>query len=401
MRFRHPDGSTVHLAYCSNVHPAEDTDGVIGQLGRYAAPVRAALGASRLGVGLWLPAPAAAELAASPGEVKRLRSALDRCGLEVVTFNGFPYQGFHDPVVKHAVYQPDWSEPARLAYTLDLARVLVELLPDDVPDGSISTLPLAWTDRSGRPWPTEVWREALARAADGLAALAERTGKAVRLGLEPEPGCVLDLTAPACSILGGLLTEGPAASLAVAGSSYVNEWVGLCLDACHLAVAFDDPFEAIHGRGGVVAARLRVVKAQLSSAMRSYWPDRERHRLRRAVEGRFLHQVRRRVISGALEFAEDLDGALAGDLAGDGEWRVHFHVPVHHGPGTTQPELVAFLGQLVGGPVPVTRHLEVETYTWSVLPDPPTDDAGLVAGLAAELAWTRDQLTALGLEELP
>ncbi|MGH9003406.1 MAG: metabolite traffic protein EboE, partial [Acidimicrobiia bacterium] len=63
MRFRHDDGSVVHLAYCTNVHPAEDLDGLLDRLGRIAAPVRAALDTPVLGVGLWLPAPAAAALA--------------------------------------------------------------------------------------------------------------------------------------------------------------------------------------------------------------------------------------------------------------------------------------------------------------------------------------------------
>ena len=40
MRFRHPDGSTVHLAYCTNVHPAETLDGVLAQLRDHCEPVR-------------------------------------------------------------------------------------------------------------------------------------------------------------------------------------------------------------------------------------------------------------------------------------------------------------------------------------------------------------------------
>ena len=57
---------------------------------------------------------------------------------------------------------------------------------------------------------------------------------------------------------------------------------------------------------------------------------------------------------------------------------------------------------MVGGDAPVTDHLEVETYTWSVLPPDqrPDDERALVAGLAAELSWIRDQLSDLGLEAL-
>ena len=61
MRFRHPDGTVVHLAYGSNVHPAETVDGIVEQLRRYGGGVRASLDADLLGVGLWLPAGRAGE----------------------------------------------------------------------------------------------------------------------------------------------------------------------------------------------------------------------------------------------------------------------------------------------------------------------------------------------------
>ncbi|NEA66821.1 hypothetical protein G3I56_30530 [Streptomyces sp. SID12488] len=132
MRFRHRDGSLVHLAYCTHVHAAETLDSVTAQLDACAARVRDRLGTPVLGVGLWLARDAARDLAARPYEVARLRAHLHRRGLEVVTLNTFPYQGFHQPVVKHAVYTPDWTDSRRAAYTLDCARVLAGLLPDDV-----------------------------------------------------------------------------------------------------------------------------------------------------------------------------------------------------------------------------------------------------------------------------
>ncbi|HSK26321.1 MAG TPA: metabolite traffic protein EboE, partial [Jiangellales bacterium] len=228
MRFRHPDGSTVHLAYGTNVHPAEDVDGLVDQLRRYGGGVRAALGASRIGLGLWLPARAAASLAGSPGEVERMRRVLDLHGLEVVTVNAFPYGGFHAPVVKRAVYRPDWAEQARLDYTLDCARVLARLLPDDVARGSISTLPLGWRS----PWYADrqdVATGLLDRLADGLAKVTADAGRPVRVGLEPEPGCVVETTADAVERLAGL----------------DREHLGVCLDACHLAVGFEDAAEAV------------------------------------------------------------------------------------------------------------------------------------------------------------
>ncbi|MGH9042307.1 MAG: metabolite traffic protein EboE [Acidimicrobiia bacterium] len=382
MRFRHDDGSVVHLAYCTNVHPAEDTDGLVAQLSRIAGPVRTALVVPVLGVGLWLPAPAAAALAADPAATARLRGELDRLRLEVVTMNGFPSRGFSEPVVKHAVYQPDWTDPARAAYTLDLARVLAGLLPDDAADGSISTLPLAWR----KPWDDERATKAvgaLTGVAEGLAALAGETGRTIRLGLEPEPGCVLERVAQAATVLGAVAPE----------------WIGVCLDACHLAVAFEDPAAALEA---LDAAGVAVVKAQVSNALeaREPRPRARRTRLRPFVEERFLHQTREKTRS-AVVGVDDLGEALGGGLPGIGDWRIHFHMPVHHAEGTTQPELTRTLDALVGGSRALTHHLEIETYTWSVLPDPPKDDAGLVAGLVKEIAWTRDRLLALGLERLP
>ncbi len=114
MRLRHPDGQLIHLSYCTNVHAAEDLDGIIDQFDRYAVPVRERLGSDVLGLGLWLAAPVAAGLAGDPELRRRLRRELTARGLEVVTLNGFPYQSFQAPVVKQAVYHPDWTRPERL-----------------------------------------------------------------------------------------------------------------------------------------------------------------------------------------------------------------------------------------------------------------------------------------------
>ncbi|GAA1525265.1 metabolite traffic protein EboE [Actinomadura kijaniata] len=371
MRFRHPDGSLVHLAYCTNVHPAEDLDGVIAQLSRYARPVRERLGAPRLGVGLWLARRVADTLITDRAELVRLRKALDHNGLEVVTLNGFPYEGFQDAVVKHNVYHPDWTTSERVRYTLDLARVLTLLLPEDVDGGSVSTLPLAWR----APWtPQQVAmadrrRDRLNRE---LAGLAAATGRTIRVGFEPEPGCVVETTGQAVRHLAGQ---------------------GVCLDACHLAVAFEDPAEAVDR---LVAAGSPIVKLQASCAL-ELDGGADREALRAFAEPRFLHQTR----AGGGAAADDLDAALD-RLPADEPWRVHFHVPLHAAPEpplrSTRHVLEDALAALFGGERALTPHVEVETYTWEVLPDPPDGPDALADGIAAELAWTADRLTALGLK---
>ncbi|WP_353890659.1 metabolite traffic protein EboE [Micromonospora sp. WMMA1363] len=247
MRLRYADGRLAHLSYCTNVHPAEDLDGIIAQCDAYAVAVREQLGSEVLGLGLWLAAPVAAELAADPTRRKRLRRELDVRGLEVVTLNGFPYQAFQAPVVKHAVYQPDWTTGDRLNYTVNLATILVDLLPDDAVRGSISTLPLAWRE----PWNAiraRRSRRMLDLLAAELARLHARTGRTVRVGFEPEPGCVVETTSQAVDLLSGIDTR----------------WLGLCLDLAHLACAWENPETAL---AALRIAGLPVVKVQISAAL--------------------------------------------------------------------------------------------------------------------------------------
>jgi hypothetical protein len=411
VRLRHSDGQTIHVAYCTNVHPGEDVDTIVGQLDRFALPVRQHVGADVLGLGLWLSAPVARELADDPRRTDRLRHELDSRGLEVVTLNGFPYRGFQDEVVKHRVYHPDWTEQARLDYTVHLTGVLARLLPDDAARGSISTLPLGWR----HPWFGD--RQALAaeqfdRLADHLHALRERTGREIRVGVEPEPGCVIETTTDLVERMAG----------------WDDEVLGVCLDLCHLAVGFEDATVAVPR---LAAAGRQVVKAQVSAGLHLEHPaDPDARRALAAFdEERFLHQVRapgekteqasgergdrgERGERHQLRARDDLGDALGGlrplDPAPGGveqPWRVHFHVPLGHAPepplASTTDDLRASLGVLVGGQTALTDHLEVETYTWSVVPEAhrPTDDAALARSIAGELAWLRDTLIDLGLKE--
>ncbi|MFI6504774.1 metabolite traffic protein EboE [Nonomuraea typhae] len=385
MRFLHSDGTLVHLAYCTNMHMAEDLDGVITQLARYAEPVREQLGTDRLGLGLWLAAPVVAELAADSGALRWLRSELDQRGLEVVTLNAFPYAGFHAASTKKTVYKPDWADLSRLEYTLDCARILTALLPDDVVRGSISTLPFGWR-ADWTPERGDQARRNLDALADGLAALEVETGRTVRVALEPEPGCVVEYIAQAVEHLRSLDTDR----------------LGVCLDICHLSVAFEDPQEAV---AALENADLSIVKTQVSCALEVPEPSGPgvHSALSGFAEPRFLHQTKE-LTSSALLSCDDLPDAMAGGLPGADPWRVHFHVPLHAdlpAPlSSTRPVLLAALDALFGGPTARTEHAEVETYTWPVLPGAERGDAELIAGVAGELAWTRDALESLGLKEV-
>jgi hypothetical protein len=287
------------------------------------------------------------------------------------------------------VYKPDWADPERLTHTTDLARLLTSLLPDDATEGSISTLPLAWRTAYDEA-SAAVARGALATLAQRLDALEELTGRSIRIGLEPEPGCTVETTADAI------------APLADVG----HERIGICVDTCHLATSFEDPGTALDA---LAVAGIPIHKVQLSAALHAEQPQLPEVRAALAAfdEPRFLHQTRTRA-GGRLHGTDDLGEALDGNVLPEtAPWRSHFHVPLHAAPAppltSTLDVLKDVLTRLVGGKAPLTRHLEVETYTWQALPDAlrPRARTQLADGIAAELTLARDLLVDLGLKELP
>jgi sugar phosphate isomerase/epimerase len=358
------------IAYCTNVHPAHDLAGILEQLDLDAVGVRERLGVDVLPLGLWLPASVARGLVSDRRARRRLCAELAARGLEVSTLNAFPYGDFHQTVVKQAVYRPSWADSRRLAYTADCAVVLADLLPDTAEYGSISTLPLAW--REG--WTTgddHRAQENLTAMTRHLRFASARIGKPIRLAVEPEPGCVLDTVADAVEWLAPRVDP---------------DHVGICLDTCHLAVSFADPATTV---AAIHRAGLRVVKVQASAALEVVEPGtpEARRAIAAFAEPRYLHQVRENAPDGVLA-VDDLPEAVQHLPAGH-PWRVHFHVPLHARPlaplRSTTDVLLAAMAEVSGD-----VHVEVETYTWTVLPD-----AGdLTEGIAAELRWAHEHLGA-------
>lgn len=370
MRLRHPDGQTVYLGYCTNVHPAEDLAGILAQLDRHASAVRRNLDSDVLGLGLWLPAQVAAALADVPAWRRRLRRELDLRGLEVVTLNGVPCRSPLSPAGRHAEHQPDWTSRERLEYTLNLARVLADLLPPDAACGSVSTVP-----PTGPGAPPPIAR-LLDELAEGLTEVAWRTGRLIRVGFEPQPGSAMETTEQAVSALRQVDTDR----------------IGISLDLAHLACAWEDPRQALDRLG---RAGLPIVKVQVSSALQADDPSAASEALRPYAEPRLRLQTR----GDGGEIAEDVATALADKMPG--HWRVHYHGPVHTEPepplATTLPALRDAFDALVGGATAVCDHFDVETHTWEVPPNRTPLAEGLSAFVAAELKFCRDELLARGL----
>lgn len=378
--------SLLPLSYCTNVHPGRSVAEVQDGLDRYTVPIKARLGRP-LAAGLWLARPVIDELLSTGGALQEFAAGLKQRGLTCHTLNAFPYGDFHSARVKENVYLPDWTTNERLDYTLGCAMVLSALLSDEV-EGSISTLPLGFKGFRHPPDFLDTAAIHLVKAARLLDDLRQETGKLIRLAVEPEPLCVLETTVEAIDFFRRLRHH---AKLACAVEQ-VQDHIGLCYDVCHQAVEFEDVQASIRD---LDEAGIRLNKVHISCALQLDNPSKNpegRDALRRYVEPRYLHQTTAPAGNGEVAREVDLSESFLSDpgpVFGEAPvWRIHFHVPVdaHRlGPlSTTRPDLLKALTAVAE--LEYAPHLEVETYTWEVLPGAGPGD--LVAGLARELAST-------------
>jgi len=251
--------SRLPLGYCSNVHPGRCLDEVLEGLRRYAGPVGRNLGRPT-SVGLWLAAPVVHELLSDRRKLERLRAALSDERLCCYSLNAFPFGDFHKRRVKREVYRPDWADEQRLQYTLSCAQVLGELLPEDV-DGSVSTLPLGFASDVDEV-RLLCSLDRLVDCADQLAQLADRTGRVVRLALEPEPFCWLERTERVVTFFQKALW--PHADRR-GRLDAVRRHIGVCLDVCHQAVLFEDVGQSVRR---LAEADVRVNKVHVTCALK-------------------------------------------------------------------------------------------------------------------------------------
>ena len=387
-----------HLTYCTNIHAADGWDGVLANIRRYAPALKTRFAPSApFGIGLRLSAREARELR-SNGRLADLRRFLDDEGLYVAIINGFPYGHFHGRPVKADVYAPDWRDDARVDYTIDLAHILSALLPEGV-DGGVSTAPLSY-----KPWMASAtdddWQRItgqVVRVAEAMARIRDERGATIHLDIEPEPDCSIENTEESIQFFRDRLlpTGGPMLARALGSSEdaarqRLQEHVKLCFDCCHFAVEYEDPAAALRE---LEAAGIGIGRVQLSSALTVDFPksapesERVARVLSRFADTTYLHQVVERGPDGLARYP-DLDVALdqRGGTAGR-EWRIHFHVPLfaqeYETFGSTQDYVRRVLALAAASPF--TRHFEIETYTWDVLPAGLKVD--LLESIAREYEW--------------
>ena len=388
----------AQLTYCTNVHPGETLPAVRALLKKHVLAVKRAVAPEQpFGLGLRLAA-AAADALDNAEELQRFKAELEADGLYCFTLNGFPYGAFHATRVKERVYLPDWQAPERLRYTTVLARVLGELLPPGV-KGSISTVPGCFKPNVNGPDSERVMANAMIDVVAMLVEITRSRGRHITLALEPEPECFLETTDDALRFFekhlfsrAGLQRLVDVADVDPADAERtLRRHLGVCLDTCHASVEFEAPLEAWRK---LRSAGIAVPKVQLSAGLRlaQATPD-ALDALRAFSDGVYLHQTVVRSASGVLSRYQDLPEALAGAPVDGAEWRVHFHVPIFLRElglfESTQADLLPLLNEL--STVADCPHLEVETYTWDVLPERfrnvPIEDA-----IARELRFVQDTL---------
>ncbi len=399
----HIDHHQGLLTYCSNIHPGESWDETFNNLKQYTTQVRDQLTTDRFGIGLRLSNQASLDLAKTEN-LQTFKSWLEKNQMFVFTINGFPYGQFHFDVVKDKVHAPDWTNPDRLAYTKRLFDILAVLLPEGM-DGGVSTSPLSY-----RFWYSNI--EALETSKSTsvsqlcelliyLHQLRDSTGKTLHLDMEPEPDGILETTEEFITFfeqymlkMGLPIIQKHLNCEESRADSIIRTHFQLCYDVCHFAVGYENPTKAITK---IQEAKIKIGRIQISAALGSPTLNTANQleiikQLRTFDEPVYLHQAVIKSHDGQLKRFKDLGEALDGITDNDSEIRTHFHVPIftqtYDQLVSTQSDIIETLK--VWKQSNFTNHLEIETYTWDVLPANMRTD--LVKSITRELDWVIDTL---------
>ncbi|RYD99773.1 MAG: xylose isomerase [Sphingobacteriales bacterium] len=394
-----------HLTYCTNIHAGESWPDHFAALKEHLPQVKAQVSpGAPFGIGLRLSNVASIELAEEDA-LTAFRSWLAQENCYVFTMNGFPYGGFHHTVVKDAVHAPDWTTGDRVAYTIRLAEILVALLPDGM-DGGISTSPLSYRHwhktEADKSKATEDATDNLLQVVERLVQLKKETGKSIHIDIEPEPDGLLENGEEflhwyrECLLPRGseFLAERLKCT-ATEAVAMLREHVQLCYDVCHFAVEYEDHAAVLQQLDEL---GVQTGKIQISAALKAQWNTEEEKfvaidAFRQFNEPVYLHQLVARTEDGTLRRYSDLPQALA-EAADPAlrEWRAHYHVPLFvEGFGalqSTQEDITELLQ--LQRLRPFTKHLEIETYTWEVLPE--ELKLPLSQSIARELDWVLNNL---------
>ena len=396
-----------HLTYCSNIHAGEAWEEVFESLKLHAIPLKQQLSPDApFGLGLRL-SNEAAETLLTGTHIDGFKEWMDDHGFYVFTFNGFPYGSFHRSVVKDNVYKPDWRTSERVEYTLRLCTILSRWLPEGM-EGGISTSPLSY-----KPWlkNKRAYEEAfsmstwnLVDVTEYLVELHERKGQLIHIDIEPEPDCLIENMQETVDYFTSWLIPHGAKRLArrldmslEKAEEAIRNHIRLCYDTCHFAVEYEAAQDVLDR---MKAAGIKIGKVQISAAVKVALPASTNDRiciadrLQEFAESTYLHQVVERRTDGSLIHFNDLPEALPCIHEPTAEeWRIHFHVPIFvddfNEIRSTRSDISDALTGLKQDPT-VCNHLEIETYTWEVLPEGLKQD--MTTSIRREYEWVLGEM---------
>ena len=391
-----------HLTYCTNVHAGVTWQETFDNCQRYLPEIRTRMTKHSFGIGLRLSNQAALELLEQQ-QLPVFKQWLADNQLYVFTLNGFPYGDFHQSSVKAQVHDPDWTTRERVDYTKRLFTILAELLPENM-DGGVSTSPLSyrlWHMPEQAQQIKQLAAENLAEIAEFLATIAHKSGKLMHLDIEPEPDGILETSQEFISFYQDHLLNAGKRKLQSSSGCHAStaeqilyRHIQLCLDVCHFSVEYENMPKLV---ANILDAGISIGRIQISAAIKAKPDTLNRlqtvEELTAFDEPVYLHQtVLRNQADHLSRFPDLMPGLEAFANSDDQELRTHFHVPIfteRYGLiESTQDDIKTILS--IWNNNPFTRYLEVETYTWQVLPKGLQLD--IVSSITRELHWVLDQI---------
>jgi sugar phosphate isomerase/epimerase len=389
-----------HLTYSTLVHPGDTWPEMWHSLTTYVPQVKKRVAPNQsFGVSLRLAASSAKTLTKDASEREKLKQFLADNDMYLYTVNAFPYGAFKNTLVKERVYEPDWRSDERAVYTMEVADILADLAEPGI-DPTIQSPPLGFKPRVTGPEVVDAFTRQIIRTVAHLVKLKDATGVKVRLALEPEPYCFLETTEEALEYFDEHLYAGKSAlalSQAAGLSSgaahdALRDHLGMVYDICHQAVEYEDIGASLRA---LADAGVPVFKLQEAAAVRV--PEVTQAKvdaLHRFADSVYLTQtVERR--GGKIRRFLNLEDAFAAwnEDPGPREWRTHFHVPVFLDDlGDFKTTRFAIEDALRFHKVnKMSPHLEIETYTWDVLPEH-LKTGDIVDYVEMEINWVKSQL---------
>ena len=382
----------IHLAYCTNIHRGRDWVETFNSLKENVLRVRDKVSPNKpYAIGLRLGDLSSRQLC-QPDKLEDFKLWLMENNCYVFTINGFPYGAFHGTRVNEDVYSPDWTTDERVEYTKRLFLILSEIAPSDS-GGSVSTVPCSYKEFITSNDQVIKMRENLWQVIDFINDLSEKSGKDLHLGLEPEPLCYLETSDEMIKFYHEMRSHRP-------DDTNLSRRLGINYDTCHLAVEYEEAVEAIEA---LVGEGIRISKFHFSSAMKVSPTPKIIQGLAPYSDDIYFHQVIARTVNGDFRCYRDLSDAIDqinnGQVKDEIEWRIHFHLPLHCLPtelfDTTIDQLLKVIEYLGQKPA-VCSHIEMETYTWEVLPEN-MRQRDVIDQIVDEYNWTLKKLADQGI----